>query len=122
MARIKDSSVLNVDLTSDVKEYNANKKTSLNITPYADWDFTTDDAKTIKISKDAKVVTITNASKLKYIKTTTESEYSDLIDMGLIDYIGTITVKNNKYTGTIYNDTITAVIIKTLFSAKAVTT
>ena len=107
MARIKDSSVLNVDLTSDVTEYNANKKTALNITHYADWDFTTDDAKTIKISKDAKVVTITNASKLKYIKTTTETDYSDLIAMGLIDYTGTITGKNNKYTGTIYNDTIT---------------
>lgn len=108
MARIKDSSVLNVDLTSDVKEYNANKKTALNITDYADWDFTTDDTKTIKITNNTKTktVTITNASKLKYIKTTTESEYSDLIDMGLIDYIGNVTVKNNKYTGTIYNDTI----------------
>ena len=52
MAKIKDSSVLNVDLTSDVTEYNANKKTALNITPYADWDFTIDDAKTLKITNN----------------------------------------------------------------------
>ncbi len=107
MAKIKDSSVLNVDLESEVTEYNANKKTALNITNYTGWHFTTDDAKTLKITNNIKTVTITNASKLKYIKTTTETDYSDLIAMGLIDYTGTITGKNNKYTGTIYNDTIT---------------
>ena len=121
MAKIKDSSVLNVDLTSSTTEYNANKKTALNITDYTGWSFTTDDAKTLKITKNTKTVTITNASKLKYIKTTTESDYSDLIAMGLIDYTGTITGKNNKYTGTIYNDQLRVVNLKTQSTETAVT-
>ncbi|MBQ7450713.1 hypothetical protein IJS77_04785, partial [bacterium] len=102
--KVKEANILTVDLNGEITEFDAKKKTALNLGDYSGWALSTDDGKTINLKKGWKNITITNASGLKYIYSTTAEAYTDIIAEGIINYTGENIIKNNKATGSKYND------------------
>ena len=101
---IKAKDVLTIDLNSLTTEFNANKKTALNLSEVEGYKFTTD-GKIITIAKGIETKIIKNISMLKYVKTIDDTIYSDIFASGLIDYIGSYKTTKGITNGTNYNDT-----------------
>ncbi|MBQ7449888.1 hypothetical protein IJS77_00600 [bacterium] len=83
--KIKDSSILTIDLNEETKSYSAKKKTALNLGDYSGYTLSTVNGKTITLKKDEKEIVITDTSKIKYIYSNEKKEYSDIIANGVLN-------------------------------------
>ena len=104
MVKVSDKNILFIDVTSEEKVYNAKGKTavSLNNTGYS---VSTADGKTFTLTKGGDIITVNNASKLKYFKDNPSDDFVDMAAANLIAYSGEYVIKKNKVSGTKYNDT-----------------
>ena len=104
--KVSAKNVLDIDFTTNVVD--ANKKTALNVSDLGDCLFEIND-KTLTITNGDNVVTVNNAQKLKYIKSTNTIDYKDIITEGFFNNIAPITINTSKLNikgATNYNNTV----------------
>lgn len=105
--KVNSKNVLNIDLESDTKVFNADKMTALNLSNYNGYSFSTD-GKTLIIQNGNNIITVNNSSKLKYIKSK-DSDFQDIIATGLFTSIFPVTINPLKLSvsgATNFNDNI----------------
>lgn len=104
MVSVKEKYVLKIDVSSEEKVFDAKGKTAVSVNN-SGYSVSTPDGKTLILTKGNDVITVNNASKLKYFKDNPTDNFVDMFANNLIDYTGEYVVKKNKVSGTKYNDT-----------------